>query len=104
MYSYARWLYRHLLMGISNIDSRRKENFIRLTSNRPPCIVQIINNCWEPLKTPDSALRACDKMLIYLIGRNLLRPYIFVAGASLDFEVFRGSLFIISLLHYKIPQ
>jgi hypothetical protein len=30
-------------------------------------------------------------MLIYLIGRNKLRPYIFVAGASLDFEVFRGS-------------
>jgi hypothetical protein len=37
----------------------------------------------ESLKTPDSALRARDKMLIYLIGRNKLRPYILSRAQAL---------------------
>jgi len=49
----------------------------------------------EPLKTPDSALRSLDKMLIYLNVNSA-----FVSVASLDSGVFIGSLELLIRLCY----
>jgi len=52
----------------------------------------------EPLKTPNSALRSFDKMLIYLNVNSA-----FVSVASLDYGVFRGSIYLSVLSFWPQP-